>query len=251
MALENKQLVYLSSDGGEAKTHQINEAVYTMPLVGKFLMLFGLCQNKSLDTNAKVGSRQKGQAVKSDYSYSHLPEGYIRLLRLLPHRDKTAPIHCDIFCYPLLELAGSTPHLYSALSYVWGCPEKTQYISIGSRNLSITANLHAALSRLRDNFLERILWVDAICIDQGNLRERGIQVQSMAMIYNMASCVVVWLGESESNSDRAIEEINKAAAGKHIEDNQTVHQAVFQLLQREWFKRIWVRDELCKKVVFT
>ncbi|EHK27467.1 uncharacterized protein TRIVIDRAFT_736, partial [Trichoderma virens Gv29-8] len=133
---------------------------------------------------------------------------------------------------------------YSALSYVWGRPEKQHIISIGSHSLSITANLHAALLRLRDRFLERIIWVDAICIDQENLEERGSQVQLMARIYHMASCVIVWLGEFESNSDRAIEGINAAADGQHIENDQIVHQAVVLLLQREWFKRIWVLQEV-------
>ena len=39
--------------------------------------------------------------------------------------------------------------------------------------LGVTANLHVALSHLRDPFVERILWIDAIYINQSDEDEKG------------------------------------------------------------------------------
>jgi heterokaryon incompatibility protein (HET) len=66
----------------------------------------------------------------------------------------------------------------------------------------------------------------------------------MAKIYGQANCVVAWLGKAADDSDRALEEI-RVAGGKKATDfsnNETIHdqQAVFTLLQRPWFRRIWV-----------
>ena len=42
----------------------------------------------------------------------------------------------------------------------------------------------------------RDLWIDAICVDQSNLNERGEQVTLMSRIFGGAANVLVWLGES-------------------------------------------------------
>lgn len=169
-----------------------------------------------------------------------MPKGNIRLLKLLPHRDKTGPLQCSLIDYPLQHLTESNYHLYDALSYAWGSPEKSQSISIGNFNLPITPNLHAALLRLRDCFFERVVWADAICINQQDTQERNNQVQLMAKIYAMASRVIVWLGEAEDKSDKALEEIHKSANGQRTTANAAVRNAVLKLLLRPWFKRIWV-----------
>jgi hypothetical protein len=116
------------------------------------------------------------------YRYSPLSLGsHIRLLRLLPHEDQNAPIHCQLFDY---SLQGKRTHPYEALSYVWGDSYKRRSISIGGHylryNLPVTENLHEALSRLRHRSIERILWVDAVCINQENKQEKEQQIQFMA-----------------------------------------------------------------------
>lgn len=181
-----------------------------------------------------------------------MPEGHIRLLQLLPHRDITAPVHGVIFDYPLLDLIRSAHHLFEALSYAWGSLEKTRFISINSYNLPVTTNLFTALLHLRDPLLKRTLWIDAICINQEDKDERRLQVQFMAMIYTMASHVTVWLGEAETNGERALQEIHRAAYSteKPTENDPTVQNAILKLLQKSWFKRVWVCKE-CSHKVFT
>ncbi|KAH7230663.1 heterokaryon incompatibility protein-domain-containing protein, partial [Fusarium redolens] len=173
------------------------------------------------------------------YSYSSFPEGSIRLLRLLPHQDEHALIQCRLIDCALSDSGSTRP--YSALSYVWGSESKPQSISIDGCDLPIGENLHMTLLHLRDRSIERTIWVDAICINQQDPKEKGQQVQSMAKIYAKASCVIVWLGGATPNSGQALEEIRIAAeqrTKRSINEN-----AIFGLLERPWFQRIWVRKQ--------
>jgi Heterokaryon incompatibility protein (HET) len=122
------------------------------------------------------------------YSYPPPPLGSdsIRLLRLMPNKDETAPIQCRLCDYPLQKSDKGT-HLYEALSYVWGGSDKHQSVFIDGCDLPVTVNLHNALSRLRDRSFERIIWVDSICINQADEQEKGRQIQSMAKIYGQAN----------------------------------------------------------------
>jgi len=176
------------------------------------------------------------------YHYSPLPRenDNTRLLRLFPNKNRTAIIECQLFNYSL-EPDNST-HLYEALSYVWGDPNEILPIFVDGHVLHITVSLHAALLHLRDHSLERIIWVDAVCIDQANEKEKEYQIQSMARIYGQASRVIVWLGKAEDNSDQALETIRSAAKDGSINvlDNS---EAVLALFQRPWFERIWVREQ--------
>jgi hypothetical protein len=62
--------------------------------------------------------------------------------------------------------------------------------------LAITKNLHDALLRLRLPTQPRLVWTDAICINQEDIEERGSQVKLMGDIYRFADSVVIWLGGS-------------------------------------------------------
>lgn len=51
----------------------------------------------------------------------------------------------------------------------------------------------------------RLLWVDAVCITQDDLKWRSRQVSMMKTIYRQTTAVVVWLGPATDNSDTASE----------------------------------------------
>jgi len=122
-------------------------------------------------------------------------------------------------------------------------------------DIYVTTNLFMTLRRLRDCSLDRIVWIDAICIDQENTKERKSKVALMAIIYANASGVVVWLEEAMAASDNSESgdfitdggpalKVSHTAAnhlGRIQSPSETDKQAVFTLLQRSWFKRIWVR----------
>jgi hypothetical protein len=46
--------------------------------------------------------------------------------------------------------------------------------------------------RAADN--DRVIWVDALCINREDGKEKGIQVHKTNSIYARASRVIVWLG---------------------------------------------------------
>ncbi|KAK3343623.1 heterokaryon incompatibility protein-domain-containing protein, partial [Lasiosphaeria hispida] len=176
--------------------------------------------------------------------YISLPEGSVRLLRLLPNSDQNSPIECRLITFPALD-SGST-HPYESLSYVWGSDDSKRPIYVDRNELYVTANLHVALSHLRHCLLERMLWVDAICINQSDNVEKGQQVQLMAKIYSKASRVIVWLGEAADGSDQALEAIRAAADEQpaNFPVDKTNWGAILTLLDRGWFERIWVLQEV-------
>ncbi|KAH9208523.1 heterokaryon incompatibility, partial [Leptodontidium sp. 2 PMI_412] len=83
------------------------------------------------------------------------------------------------------------PQPYEALSYVWGDNGSQKKIFIDGIPFAITPTLHAALENLRLEYDERILWIDALCINQANEHERTNQVSCMGRIYRQAVVVVV------------------------------------------------------------
>jgi len=60
--------------------------------------------------------------------------------------------------------------------------------------LAITQNLHSALFRLLLLNKARLIWADAICINQEDTEERSSQARLMKDIYQLASSVIIWLG---------------------------------------------------------
>jgi hypothetical protein len=184
------------------------------------------------------------------YRYSSLSHKHsiIRLLRLLPSKDEPENLRCELLEYTLRE-SDTAYHPYEALSYVWGSEKKPKSITIiddqkDDQELAVTQNLYTALLHLRDHEIPRIIWADAVCINQANEEEKEHQIQFMAAIYAKASRVIVWLGEAQDESDRALESI-RIAGEKSVEPSNTelFEQAILQLLERPWFCRIWVRKQ--------
>lgn len=76
---------------------------------------------------------------------------------------------------------------YEALSYVWGECLYYGWISLDGSFFPVTENLWEALNGLRYADRERVLWIDAICIEQANVRERSEQISRMHSIFTQAS----------------------------------------------------------------
>jgi heterokaryon incompatibility protein (HET) len=179
------------------------------------------------------------------YRYSPLSQkpNTIRLLLLLPSKDEPEHLRCELFEYTIQE-AEKTSHPYEALSYVWGSGDKPHSIIIDNQKLAVTENLYKALLHLQDRKIPRPIWVDALCINQADEKEKELQIQFMAAIYAKASRVIVWLGEAQDDSDRALDSIRTACEKSAIpSDTEPFEQAVTQLLKRPWFRRIWVRKQ--------
>ncbi|KAB8263574.1 heterokaryon incompatibility protein-domain-containing protein [Aspergillus pseudonomiae] len=216
------------------------------------------------------------------FTYSKLPPGtdMTRMLRLFPHKDSNAQIRGELIEYELSNTDGRK-HIYEALSYVWYDGEESRdkeprSIILNDCIFPVTRNLFAALVHLRNHQLDRVLWIDAVCINQSDNDEKERQIPFMRTIYAQANCVIVWLGEARDNSDEAFERIRFLAEDglKHqsfsdggmtddssdevfstdsdefLADVSTVQNTTIEdcacsmLLQRNWFRRIWVLQEV-------
>jgi hypothetical protein len=80
----------------------------------------------------------------------------LRLLTIKPGQDDE-----EIVCDLANAAFGGSP-VYEALSCAWGTNQKTHAVRIDRKVLPVTANLHAALRRLRLDARPKRLWVDAI-----------------------------------------------------------------------------------------
>jgi hypothetical protein len=192
----------------------------------------------------------------------------IRVMTLLPG-DFESPVIVSLLTTALAEVGTLTPSP-EALSYAWGPLNERIDITVkGHKNemLSITADLAEALKYLRNSTAARLLWIDAICINQQDLEERGRQVRLIGKIFSRARRVILWVGPKSEDSDLAMDCISMIASRvkvrwqttqlypitneSHWADHDvplplsdTEHAALFRFYSRSWFKRLWVWQEV-------
>lgn len=147
------------------------------------------------------------------------------------------------------------PHIdYEALSYAWGDPTLTQEILCEGteggalRSLRVASNCYNALTSLRLSDKTRVLWIDAICINQDDVEERGTQVAMMRSIYSGASQVVVYLGESDNDSDSVMRYVEDQYEPVEFPRREAIlkpgKNVWWSFSSRPWFTRTWVLQEL-------
>jgi hypothetical protein len=143
-----------------------------------------------------------------------------------------------------------TPFIRSSVC-VWGDQSNRQIIKIchpdsdHEQELSITSNCFAALRRLRYEDKTRVMWIDAICIEQSSKSERSHQITLMTQIYSRAAEVVVYLGEKTGDSGLAMRFISQSRSMMQWRTSSpALVEALSSFLQRPWFKRIWVIQEV-------
>jgi Heterokaryon incompatibility protein (HET) len=88
---------------------------------------------------------------------------------------------------------------------------------VNKKKFSATVNLVAALENISGISAEfdfnssSLLWVNAICINQGDYGEKSSQVQMMGLIFKSAIKVLAWLGPEQDNSTEVIGHIKQLA----------------------------------------
>ncbi|OSS45162.1 hypothetical protein B5807_09092 [Epicoccum nigrum] len=191
-----------------------------------------------------------------------------RLLRLCKANFGT--VRCELFH---AHLDDDSIIEYEALSYTWEESHKPYNIVVNGRMMPVTRNLSMALRNLRYPHQDRILWIDAICIDQTNDKERGHQVGQMTAIYRKAEQVLVWLGLATPETNSIFDYMNrfekesyrfacrnwkpsderwrgiKYSLHSPEEDVKTAltadeYEGIEDLLSRSWFERVWVIQEV-------
>jgi Heterokaryon incompatibility protein (HET) len=193
-----------------------------------------------------------------NYVYEPLSPNSIRILRLQPG-EPNQPLQVVLSAHQLVDAP-----VYQALSYAWG--EKIDHrIECGGFSLIVQQNLWLALRALRSDSVERILWIDAICINQADILEKNSQILLMRRIYSQAQSVIVWLGDAANNTAEAwnllsclvtlslaegVSETDKPATAELLaslnlpEPSNPEWRALDELYWRSWFTRVWIIQEI-------
>jgi hypothetical protein len=87
--------------------------------------------------------------------------------------------------------------LYEAVSYTWRTNKRDHDVLCDDKTFLVTQNCYTALRYIRSKTDIRVLWIDAICIDQSSITERNHQVRLMGEVYRRAKNVLIWRGEGD------------------------------------------------------
>ena len=178
----------------------------------------------------------------------------IRLVELLPGAPND-PITTRLSIHELEHAPD-----YEAISYVWGDPTNRVLIECNSKRLNITVSLDATFRRIRFKDRPRIVWADAICINQASTQERNHHVAFMNIVYQHAKKVLVNMGDDSDGGARNV----AALINEHVErtsgyssltlmpvlaDNDPIlddirWKSLAALFKRVWFTRAWVLQEV-------
>ncbi|KAK4180822.1 hypothetical protein QBC36DRAFT_11372 [Triangularia setosa] len=100
-----------------------------------------LCQNSMrhlLIRHRDLVRNHPTHAMEHGYCYLSLRQpDSIRLLRLLPAESEHADIECRLVEYPLRATQNRGQHQYEALSYVWGDPTQSCFITVDSKSAKV------------------------------------------------------------------------------------------------------------------
>lgn len=137
------------------------------------------------------------------YQYSDLPgDQYFRIL-FVPASWSTKAnlgLECALKTV-LLDRRVWEVNIYESVSYTWDDQEPDRYVLCDGKKLAVTRNIEAILYGLRLPHRPRLLWIDAVCINQRSEEEKSKQIKLMGRIYKNSLSVIVWLGDSTAGSD--------------------------------------------------
>ncbi|RKK49747.1 hypothetical protein BFJ67_g6769 [Fusarium oxysporum f. sp. cepae] len=217
-------------------------------------------------------------STREQYTYTYMPlsnssgSSEIRLIKLHPGSGDD-PLRADILH---ASLDSDVVGRYEAVSYAWEDGHTTNKLETPRGILLITPSLFHALHRFRLKEESRILWADAVCINQSDNAEQASQVALMNEIYASAACTLVCLGREANGSEMVGELLVQFARasvslyrlyGRHgmevLRHNGSISPSMTEIFEecglpglehpawkalaklwgRPWFRRVWVIQE--------
>ncbi|TGO29517.1 hypothetical protein BPAE_0014g00680 [Botrytis paeoniae] len=99
---------------------------------------------------------------------------------------------------------------YAAISYHWRSADMCDQIWFDEEhylclNSSAGTILRSFATHLDFEFEPCFPWIDALCINQNDNIEKGLQVRQMGRIYSSALQVLAWIGDESMDSDLAMD----------------------------------------------
>jgi Heterokaryon incompatibility protein (HET) len=192
-----------------------------------------MAQSNAYDISTDQWSKYSGfKPLRSDRSE-------IRLLRLEKGADanrlRYVTCHADL---------GRSPE-YSALSYSWGSPvpgNALKEIFIHGESVAVRPILSSFLEIMASQNPGMDLWIDALCINQSDVKERNRQISIMGEIYKTAQLVYVWLGPGDDDTNYAMEHIKDSQPRTRF-DKGIFSASAEKLLRASYWTRRWVIQE--------
>lgn len=193
-----------------------------------------------------VGSSRDGQ-----YQYEPLiTEDAVRILVLEAADEFESPLRCSIIQRGRDSQSRSASGCeYSAVSYTWGDCELSHQLFVRHdaqswHCLHITASVDSLLRHLRVPYKPKLLWIDAICLDQKDETEKTQQIPLMGRIYSDAKRVHIWLGDTEvEEAARAFAVIRSAEREEQPKFDEAETMCLTGFFTRPWFTRRWIVQE--------
>ena len=203
-------------------------------------------------------------ASRTEYDYRNSPlsehERVFRLVQLLRHADGS--VRYDLVSSPLANAPD-----YEAISYRWGSEERSHSIFVADATFGITSSVYDILN---DSCLQptetgetRHLWIDFLCINQRDKREKDHQIPLMRDIYAGASQVVVYLGdaadaqlayhfitdlleytEAQQANRQALELLELLMPLVNPLRNLEGREAFFRMITHDYWSRTWIIQEI-------
>jgi hypothetical protein len=143
---------------------------------------------------------------------------------------------------------------------MWGDPSPVDYVVVDGARVPIAANLARAMECLRNLKTPNpiLIWIDAICINQSDLIERGDQVAMMRLVYRNADCVRIWMNETidkDSPAVSALKNFRIPLLHRDEADNPRPQDLglgtdryfwyhLVPIFQNDYWSRIWIQQEV-------
>ncbi|KAK2596237.1 hypothetical protein QQS21_006329 [Conoideocrella luteorostrata] len=188
---------------------------------------------------------RKTQRPRSFFKFRYKPldpvKLEIRVLELAPGKPNSR-IFGKLIHLSLLD----SPN-FDALSYMWGPPKPSYKISInGDNSFQVGRNLRKALDDLRLPDRPRIIWTDAVCINQSDNAEKEHQVKLMRRVYSSAETVCAWIDHNVHPSLPVFEDLRQLGKGVEISDfaDEAFWYPVADIFRNPYWRRLWIQQEL-------